>query len=66
MMDPPQVSNTILWHIIGIKEASMSLRQFEHHVGHHLSTNCRVFKKYQLINDIKDRTRSRRPRKTYV
>jgi hypothetical protein len=61
-MGPPQISNAVRWQIIGMREAGMSLKQIAHCVGHHHSTISRIVNNHRLTNDIKDRTRSGRPR----
>ena len=63
-MGLPQLSNAVRWQIIGMREAGMSLRQIAQHVGHHHSTVSRIVNKHQLTNDVKDRSRSERPRIT--
>ena len=49
------------WQVIGIREASMSLRQISQRVGLHHSTVSRIANKHRLTNDVKDRPRLGRP-----
>ena len=48
------------WHA----RRGMSLRQIAQRVGHHHSTVSRIVNKHRLTNDVKDRSRSGRPRIT--
>lgn len=64
-MSHPQVSDTIQWQIIGMREAGIPLSQIGHQVGHYHSTISRIVRKYQLTNASKDIVRYGKLHKRY-
>lgn len=63
-MGPRQVSEAKRWQIIGMRNAGLSYREIARRIGHHFSTVCRIVKKHQQTNAVKDLKRTGRPRCT--
>lgn len=58
---PPEMTIAERWQAIGMKHAGMSFRQIGRELGHHHSNISKLWTKYQVTGDVKDRPRSGRP-----
>lgn len=59
-----KMTEDVRWQIIGMGNAGMSLRQIGRQVGRNPSIISRLLSKHRATNDVKDRPRPGRPRKT--
>lgn len=64
-MGPPQLTLGERWQVIGMWNAGMSMRQIANQLGHHHSSISRLIRKHHETNDVKDRSRTGRPRSTH-
>ena len=59
-----RLSDATRWQIIGMSNAGLSGQEISRHLGYSQSVICRLLNKFQQTNQLQDRARSGRPRKT--
>ena len=59
-----RVSDNLRWQIIGMRNAGLSCREIGRQINGHHSLVARLAQKFGVTNDVRDRPRQGRPRKT--
>ena len=59
-----KVPQNLRWQIIGMRNAGLSCREIARQIDRHHSVVTRLVQKFQATNDVRDRPRTGRPRKT--